>query len=89
MIVIHYKPICSYHLNQLILLMEQDALILIVFVLLAFPDDGPRIEGLRPLYSVGEFLEANCTAKMTFPLAQVTWFINNLEVSTNIILHNT
>jgi len=49
----------------------------------AFPDDGPRIEGLRPLYSVGEFLEANCTAKMTFPLAQVTWFINNLEVGTD------
>lgn len=50
---------------------------------IAFPDDGPRIEGLRPMYSVGEFLEANCTAKMTFPQAQVTWFINNLEVSTN------
>ncbi|KAL4144153.1 hypothetical protein QTP88_006379 [Uroleucon formosanum] len=52
---------------------------------IAFPDDGPRIEGLRPLYSVGEFLEANCTAKMTFPLAQVTWFINNLEVDSYLL----
>lgn len=50
---------------------------------IAYPEDGPRIEGLRQIYSIGEFLEANCTAKMTFPMAHVTWYINNLEVSTN------
>lgn len=49
---------------------------------IALPEDGPRIEGLRQSYSVGEYLEANCTAKMTFPAAQMSWLINNLEVST-------
>lgn len=50
----------------------------------ALPEDGPRIEGLRQWYAVGDYLEANCTAKMTFPEAQVTWYINNLEVSTRV-----
>jgi len=63
--------------------MERVALICIIFCNLAYPEDGPRIEGLRQIYSIGEFLEANCTAKMTFPVAEVSWFINDIEVSTN------
>jgi len=48
----------------------------------AFPENVPRIEGLREMYTIGEFMEANCTAKMTYPMAQVTWYINNIEVSS-------
>ncbi|XP_025413387.1 uncharacterized protein LOC112685665 [Sipha flava] len=52
---------------------------------IALPEDGPRIEGLRQWYTVGDYLEANCTAKMTFPEAQVTWYINNLEVDSYLL----
>lgn len=58
-----------------------------VFFPTAFPEDGPRIEGLRQMYGVGDYLEANCTAKMTFPAAEVTWYINNLEVSIRKRFH--
>lgn len=50
---------------------------------IALPEEGVKIEGLKQYYTVGEYLEANCTAKMTFPAAQITWYINNIEVSTN------
>lgn len=50
----------------------------------AFPDNVPRIEGLREVYVLEEYLEANCTAKMTYPKAQVSWFINNNEVSNSL-----
>lgn len=54
------------------------------FYVVAFPENGPKIEGLRQWYAVGDYLEANCTANMAFPAAQVTWFINNIEVSRKI-----
>lgn len=55
-------------------------MLLLHLIFTAFPEDGPRIEGLRSWYSVGDYLEANCTAKMTFPAAQVSWLINDIEV---------
>ncbi|XP_027842598.1 uncharacterized protein LOC114123731 [Aphis gossypii] len=52
---------------------------------IAYPEDGPRIEGLRQMYSIGEFLEANCTAKMTFPVAEVSWFVNDILVESYLL----
>lgn len=53
--------------------------------IVVYPENVPRIEGLREMYAIGEFMEANCTAKMTYPMAQVTWYINNIEVHKSML----
>lgn len=47
----------------------------------AFPENNQKIQGVRQSYTIGDYLEANCTAKMTFPVAEITWYINDIKVS--------
>ncbi|XP_050536926.1 uncharacterized protein LOC126903046 [Daktulosphaira vitifoliae] len=54
---------------------------------IALPINGPRIVGIREWYNIGEYLEGNCTAKMTYPKAVVNWFINGLEVDNYLLEH--
>ncbi|XP_050441713.1 uncharacterized protein LOC126846397 [Adelges cooleyi] len=49
---------------------------------IALPEDGPRLDGVRDYYNIGEYLEANCSAIMTYPAATVTWFVNGIEVDS-------
>ena len=47
-----------------------------------FPEDGPVITGGKSRYEVGDRVRVNCTSHRSKPAAELTWFINNEEVSS-------
>jgi len=46
------------------------------------PHNAPFISGIRPRYRVGDILRGNCTSRHSRPAANLTWTVNNEEVST-------
>lgn len=51
------------------------------FVLAETPHNAPFITGIRPRYRVGDILRGNCTSRHSRPAANLTWTVNNEEVS--------
>lgn len=43
--------------------------------------DGPKIEGTRPRYEIGDLVDVNCTSAPAHSKALLKWFINDKEVS--------
>lgn len=52
----------------------------LIFPLLAFPNHDPLIQGLQAYYSMGDIVAANCTSAVSYPIATLTWFINDEKV---------
>ncbi|PNF27933.1 hypothetical protein B7P43_G17779 [Cryptotermes secundus] len=48
--------------------------------------DPPHVLTSKPVYQVGETLEANCTSSPARPIAHITWLVNGEPVST---VHNS
>lgn len=46
------------------------------------PHNPPFITGIRARYRVGDILRGNCTSRHSRPAANLTWTVNNEEVST-------
>lgn len=44
------------------------------------PKRDPIIEGIKEVYSVGDFVEGNCTSDYSYPPAEIEWFINDNQV---------
>lgn len=44
------------------------------------PKTDPVITGLKSMYSVGEFVHANCTSAESYPIAALRWYINDNQV---------
>lgn len=44
------------------------------------PSRDPIIEGVLPSYGIGDFLEANCTSPPSFPVSELTFFLNGRKV---------
>lgn len=44
--------------------------------------DPPQVLTSKPVYQVGETLEANCTSSPAQPVAGITWLVNGKAVST-------
>ncbi|KAL0270103.1 UNVERIFIED_CONTAM: hypothetical protein PYX00_007621 [Menopon gallinae] len=44
---------------------------------LALPKAEPRIDGIREIYLLGDYVEGNCTSSPSYPLAEVQWLIND------------
>ncbi|XP_037039959.1 uncharacterized protein LOC119076970 isoform X2 [Bradysia coprophila] len=45
-------------------------------IVVALPDEGPRITGGRPRYQIGDSVRVNCTSGRSKPAALLNWFIN-------------
>lgn len=54
--------------------------IFFIFVL-ELPHNPPLIIGIRPRYHIGDILRGNCTSRHSKPAANLTWTVNNEEVS--------
>ena len=44
------------------------------------PSEGPRIDGARDMYGIGEPVLINCTSAPSRPAASLTWYINGEQV---------
>lgn len=58
-------------------------IVLIVCIIFnaAKPGQDPIITGLMPSYSVGDYIDANCTSDQSNPPTELTWYINERKVS--------
>ncbi|XP_023014611.1 beaten path IIIc [Leptinotarsa decemlineata] len=45
-------------------------------IVVALPEEGPKITGGRPRYQVGDTVKVNCTSGKSKPAAQLDWMIN-------------
>jgi hypothetical protein len=45
------------------------------------PTGGPQIRGLRGLYMEDDMVEANCTSPPSNPAMNITWYMNDKQVS--------
>ncbi|CAL8112930.1 unnamed protein product [Orchesella dallaii] len=52
--------------------------------ILALPVTGPSISGTFPWYNLGENFSATCTVEKTFPPPQLTWFINDIQIDSQL-----
>lgn len=51
----------------------------------ALPDEGPRIEGGRPRYQVGDTVNVKCTSGRSKPAAHLLWFINGEQADASFL----
>ena len=49
---------------------------------LALPRGGPHIQGVEQDVKVGEYINLNCTSLKSKPAANLTFYINNRNVSS-------
>lgn len=49
------------------------------------PPNPPVIHGIRSRYKVNEIIRGNCTSKLSRPAVNLTWTINDIIVSINIV----
>ncbi|XP_055710116.1 uncharacterized protein LOC129805900 isoform X2 [Phlebotomus papatasi] len=45
-------------------------------IVVALPEEGPRITGGRPRYQIGDVVRVNCTSGRSKPATHLSWFIN-------------
>lgn len=60
-------------------------LIYLCFVVL--PETDPRITGGRARYQIGDRVNVNCTSGRSKPAVKLTWFINGVPASSEMIRH--
>lgn len=65
--------------------------VILTFVLIrlffaALPEGQPVIVTEKAQYDAGEILKANCTAPPSRPLVNLTFYINNIQVSITRLL---
>lgn len=49
------------------------------------PISSPVIHGIKSRYKVNDIIRGNCTSKYSRPAANLTWTINDIIVSENIL----
>ncbi|XP_065221722.1 uncharacterized protein LOC135846515 isoform X2 [Planococcus citri] len=54
-------------------------------VTVALPDEGPKINGGKPRYHIGDTVDVNCTSGRSKPAASLHWFINGDQVNTTFL----
>lgn len=54
-------------------------------LVVALPEEGPRISGGRPRYQVGDTVRVNCTSGRSKPAAQLSWFINGEQADSSLL----
>ncbi|XP_067009661.1 uncharacterized protein [Anabrus simplex] len=54
-------------------------------IVVALPEEGPRLSGGRPRYQVGDMVRINCTSGRSKPAAQLMWFINGEQADPTFL----
>ncbi|XP_045479309.1 uncharacterized protein LOC123684186 [Harmonia axyridis] len=54
-------------------------------IVVALPEEGPKITGGRPRYQVGDTVRVNCTAGRSKPAAVLNWFINGEPANASFL----
>ncbi|XP_046387588.1 uncharacterized protein LOC124157128 [Ischnura elegans] len=54
-------------------------------VVVALPEEGPRISGGRSRYQAGDTVRVNCTSGRSKPAAQLIWFINGDQANSSFL----
>ncbi|XP_044742188.1 uncharacterized protein LOC123303108 [Chrysoperla carnea] len=54
-------------------------------IVVALPEEGPRITGGRPRYQIGDTVRINCTSGRSKPAAQLSWFINGEPAPSDFV----
>ena len=54
---------------------------MLISFLAAVPKRNPYITGQKSRYSVGEVVDLNCTSNASIPEAELSWYVNSVEVS--------
>lgn len=50
-------------------------------VVVALPEEGPKITGGAPRYQIGETVKVNCSSGRSKPATQLSWWINGEQVT--------
>lgn len=53
----------------------------VCFSVAEVPQGPPAIHGIRARYKLGEIIRGNCTSRYSRPAANLTWTINDIQVS--------
>jgi hypothetical protein len=51
-----------------------------------FPEQNPTIDDIKQYYSIGDYLETNCTSNSSIPPAQLEWWINDVPAHIEHII---
>ncbi|GLV31275.1 beaten path IIIc [Carabus blaptoides fortunei] len=54
-------------------------------IVVALPEDGPKITGGKPRYQIGDTVRVNCTSGRSKPAAQLSWYINGDPADPNFL----
>ncbi|XP_065158335.1 cell adhesion molecule 2-like [Atheta coriaria] len=54
-------------------------------MVVALPEEEPKITGGKPRYQVGDTVRVNCTSGRSKPAAQLSWFINGEHADPNFL----
>lgn len=49
---------------------------------MVYPEEDPLIEGIQQWYSVGDYITGNCTSSKSYPVAELSWYINNKKADS-------
>lgn len=55
-------------------------------VVVAVPDEGPKITGGLPRYQIGDWVNVTCTSGRSKPATQLSWYINGEPVTERSLL---
>ncbi|CAG0900928.1 unnamed protein product [Darwinula stevensoni] len=50
-----------------------------------FPEEGPRITGIKPYYHWGDLVRVNCTTRRSKPVASLAWYINGKQAERELV----
>ncbi|KAK4886533.1 hypothetical protein RN001_002804 [Aquatica leii] len=54
-------------------------------MVVALPEEGPRITGGKPRYQIGDTVRVNCTSGRSKPAALLNWFINGEQADPSFL----
>lgn len=56
------------------------------FVVVDVPEEEPVVAVDRLRYSAGDHIRANCSSSLSYPAANITWFVNEQKVNNFIFI---
>lgn len=51
-----------------------------------FPEQSPKIDDIKQYYSIGDYLESNCTSNSSIPPARLEWWVNDVPAHIEHIM---
>lgn len=55
-------------------------------MVVALPEEGPKITGGLPRYQIGDWVHVNCSSGRSKPATNLSWYINGEQVTDRMML---